>query len=86
MKSSSEYEPFIRAGYAMANHGYMGDLLTWPAGARAETVNGLIPDETEYAVLDNIICKGFAGTGVHVRHRPDLSDHALIEASLTMLP
>lgn len=86
MKSSSEYDVFVHAGYTLANHGYLGDLQTWPAGSYTKAVGGIIPDETEYAVLDNIICKGFAVSGVHVRYRPDLSDHALIETSLTMLP
>lgn len=73
-QAESEYAPFIRAGYTMANNGYMGKVKTWPAGPKAS------------GPIDNIICKGFAVTGVHARHRPDLSDHALIEASLTLLP
>lgn len=73
-QSKSEYDPFFRAGYTMANNGYMGRVKTFPAGPKAS------------GPIDNIICKGFAVTGVHARHRPDLSDHALIEASLTLLP
>lgn len=72
--SPSEYDAFSAAGYAMANHGYMGDLNTFPAGAAPRSS------------LDNIIVKGFAVSNIGVVNNALLSDHCLIKADLTKLP
>jgi len=70
---TTEYDAFAEAGYAMANHGYMGDLNTCPAGASPRSA------------LDNIIVKGFAVSNVGVINNAMLSDHCLIKADLTKL-
>ncbi len=71
---TSEYSAFTKAGYEMANHGYLGDLLTYPAGSSPRSC------------LDNIITKGFAISNVKVINDAMLSDHCLIKADLTKLP
>ena len=71
--TSDEYDVFASAGYEMANHGYMGDLPTHPAGNAPETY------------LDNIISKGFKINGIHVLNDAELSDHCAIYADLTMI-
>ena len=72
-KTTNEYDTFFKAGYNMANHGYMGDLPTFPAGN---------PNNA----LDNIIVKGFAISHVSIIDNAILSDHSLIKADLTKLP
>ena len=69
----AEYDAFLRAGYRMANHGVVGDLLTYPAG------------DNPRSALDNIIVKGFVPSRVRVLNEPTLSDHCLIAADLTMI-
>lgn len=72
----SDVDPFIAAGYEMANHGYIGDLVTW---------HGHISPYAEQ-VLDMICVKGFRITNVKVNEESfDLSDHAAISCDLTML-
>ena len=71
---TDEYDAFIKAGYDMANHGYLGDILTYPAGSNPRSY------------LDNIITKGFAISNVKVINNAMLSDHCLIKADLTKLP
>jgi len=71
---TSEYSAFTKAGYEMANHGYLGDLLTYPAGSSPRSC------------FDNIITKGFAISNVKVINDAMLSDHCLIKADLTKLP
>ena len=70
---TTEYNAFIKAGYDMANHGYMGDLLTYPSGNNPRSC------------LDNIITKGFAISNVKVINNALLSDHCLIKADLIKL-
>lgn len=70
---TTEYDAFIEAGYNMANHGYLGDILTYPAG------------NAPRSYLDNIITKGFAISHVSVINNALLSDHCLIKADLTKL-
>ena len=74
VSKTSEYSAFVNAGYDMANHGYLGDLLTYPAGSSPRSY------------LDNIITKGFAVSNVKVINDAMLSDHCLIKADLTKLP
>lgn len=71
---TTEFDAFIEAGFDMANHGYLGDLVTYPAG--------LSPRKA----IDNIITKGFAISNVKVINNAMLSDHCLIKADLTKLP
>lgn len=70
----TEYDAFIEAGYDMANHGYLGDLNTYPAGTAPRSA------------IDNIITKGFAISNIAVVNNAMLSDHCLIKADLTKLP
>lgn len=69
--SPSEYDAFTEAGYFMANHGYLGDIPTYPAGRAPKSI------------LDNIIVKGFAVGNVSIVNDALLSDHCLIKADLT---
>lgn len=69
---ASDYEAFTNAGYTMANHGYLGDILTWPAGAGTNC-------------FDNIIVKGFAINGIKTLDDATLSDHAAIYCDLMIL-
>lgn len=71
---SSEYDAFKKAGYDMANHGYMGDIPTCPAG------------NSPRSSIDNIIVKGFSVSRVKTVNDALLSDHMLIQADLTKLP
>jgi endonuclease/exonuclease/phosphatase family metal-dependent hydrolase len=70
---TDEFDAFTRAGYDMANHGYLGDLATYPAGSSPRSY------------IDNIITKGFAISHVQVINNAMLSDHCLIKAELTKL-
>lgn len=70
---TDEFDAFTRAGYEMANHGYLGDLLTYPSGLSPRSC------------IDNIITKGFAISNVSVINNAMLSDHCLIKAALTKL-
>lgn len=63
-----EYLKFVAAGYRLGND---GRFKTYPAGEAT-------------MALDNIIVKGFEISDFKVYDRPDLSDHALISARLTM--
>lgn len=60
----TEYDIFKGAGYALANHGTSGDLITCPS------IDGGHP-------YDNIICKGFEISNVQVIET-NLSDHYVI--------
>ncbi|MBR1793609.1 MAG: hypothetical protein IJ764_08245 [Bacteroidales bacterium] len=71
---TAEYDAFAQAGYDMANHGYLGDIRTYPAGSNPRSC------------LDNIITKGFSVGHVSITNNPLLSDHCLIQADLTKLP
>lgn len=67
----SDNEPFIQAGYKMANCDYIR-FLTYPAGEN--------PD----SALDNIICKGFTLSGIESVNDATLTDHFAVIADLTM--
>lgn len=72
---TSDWDAFLSAGYDMANHGYIGDLITHINHTTQE----------EYA-LDNIIAKGFRISDIKVYESTfDLSDHAAIACDLTMV-
>lgn len=66
----TEYNVFSLNGYVMANHGFMGDIVTYPnkSGGRC---------------LDNILCKGFDVLGVDV-YKTRLSDHYIIACDVVM--
>ena len=70
IQDSSEYDIFVDRGYTMANHGILGDLVTYPKK------NGGSP-------LDNIICKGFDIMGIDV-YKTNLSDHYIIACDVIM--
>lgn len=70
----SDYDLFTAAGYKMVNHGYLGDIYTYPAG-----------DSPSYA-LDNIVFKGFVANKIDILNDATLSDHAAIFADLTLIP
>lgn len=70
--SESEFDAFVSAGYQMANHGYLGDLPTYPAG------NPTIG-------IDNIVCKGFAISDINILNDDTISDHCAVYADLTMI-
>lgn len=66
----SEYDAFTAAGWKMVNHGYLGNIPTYPAGSP----NGGI---------DNIVCKGFNLCNIGVLDDAELSDHCAIYADFT---
>lgn len=70
----SEFDVFTNAGYKMANHGYLGDIMTYPAG------------ETPEQILDNIVVKGFAVNGIHIVNDATLTDHCAVYCDLTLTP
>ena len=71
VEKTEEYDPFLKAGYRMANHGERGDLTTWPATKPKDC-------------LDNIIVKGFDLEDTQVVSLPTLSDHCVITCNLSL--
>lgn len=69
----TEYDVFKEAGFTLGND---GRYKTFPAGR-------LDQPERSYA-LDNIIVKGLEIRDFKVHDRPDLSDHALVSATLVL--
>lgn len=67
-----DFNLFINAGFNAANHGYLGDICTWPAG------------DGPHAVLDNVLCKGFTISKVGTLNDATLSDHICIYGDCTM--
>lgn len=72
VSNSSEYDAFVTAGFNIVNHGYMGDIATYPAGA-------------VLTALDNIIVKGFAISNIGKFDDSTLSDHDALFCELTMI-
>lgn len=73
--NTGEYDAFLNAGFSMANHGYLDDIITW---VNRETLTG--------KGFDNIICKGFKITNTKVWEESfNLSDHAAIACDLEMI-
>ncbi len=70
VKNASEYDLFIEHGYRMANHGPLGDLVTFPIKKGGY-------------ILDNIICKGFDIMGIDI-YKTSLSDHYIIACDAIM--
>ena len=68
-----EYDALVSAGYNMANHGYLGDIPTYPAGASVDC-------------LDNIVCKGFAISKIETIDDATLTDHCAVYADFTLIP
>ena len=76
VSSPSEYDAFTEAGYTIANHGYIGDLITY---------HGHLAPYNQKP-LDNIVCKGFRMSNIKVWEDTfDLSDHAAISCDLEMI-
>lgn len=71
---ASEYDAFLNAGYVALNHGYAGDLSTYPSDA---------PN----MALDNILCKGFTISNIQVMedNNKELSDHLAIFADFSLM-
>lgn len=74
---SDEYDAFASAGYEMANHGYIGDIITFHG--HQEPFNQL--------PLDNIMAKGFKMSNIvaHEDETAELSDHIAISCDLEMI-
>jgi endonuclease/exonuclease/phosphatase family metal-dependent hydrolase len=77
---SSEWDVFANAGYSMANHGYMGDLPTYPA-TKVENGETVPPDKT----IDNILVKGFAVSKIEIVDDATLTDHCGVVCDLTLI-
>lgn len=73
VSSVSEFDMFAEARWSMANHGYWGDIPTYPAGNKP------------IHAIDNIICKGFEISNVNTLNDGTLSDHVCIIADLTLI-
>lgn len=75
VEETSEWDAFASAGYIMANHGYLEDMVT-----SENHINGNL------AVIDNVIVKGFALSNIEVYQDTfNLSDHAAIGCDLKMI-
>lgn len=68
VRADNDYDLFAEAGYVMANHGYLGDIITYP-------------NESSSHILDNIIVKGGQILYTEVIES-DLSDHYPIVADV----
>lgn len=69
-KEEEEMQPFIDAGYTLANGGYLGFLRT----------------ERIWSHIDHICAKGFSVSNIKLYEESlDLSDHCLISCDITML-
>lgn len=76
VEDTTEYEAFASAGYNMANHGYLDDLVTYHGHT----------SPYNQKPLDNILAKGFRINNIKVHEGTfDLSDHAAISCDLTMI-
>lgn len=92
LDGADDFDPFITAGFTLANHGAWGDIKTCPAtGSRPDL--GLLSPRS---YLDNIIVKGFTmsnvmvlDTGVQVESGTVdigmLTDHCAVVCELTMI-
>ena len=69
----TDYDIFKDAGYEMINHGYVGNVMTYPAG------------DTPTSPLDNIVYRGFTSHRIDILNDATLSDHAAIFADFTMI-
>jgi endonuclease/exonuclease/phosphatase family metal-dependent hydrolase len=87
VSSADEYNAFANAGYTMANHGYMGNVLTYPSSGTE--VWGTGGTKTMYdapaSPLDNIIVKGFAMGNIRLIDNKELSDHCGVVCDLTLI-
>jgi len=72
---TEEFDAFALAGFEMANHGYIGDVITFHNHTNENQ-----------AAFDNIIVKGFKISNIKVHEGTfDLSDHAAISCDLEMI-
>ena len=87
VSSADEYDAFVNAGYTMANHGYMGNVLTYPSSGTE--VWGTGGTKTMYnepvSPLDNIVVKGFAMGNIRLIDKKELSDHCGVVCDLTLI-
>ena len=70
VQNASEYDMFAENGYTMANHGILGDIVTYP-------------NKNGGRCLDNIICKGFDVIVIDV-YKTTLSDHYILACDIIM--
>lgn len=76
VETTDEWDAFSNAGYTLANHGYIGDLITY---------HGHLSPYNQKA-LDNIITKGFIMSDIKVWEDSfNLSDHGAISCDLEMI-
>ena len=73
INDDSDYDLFKDAGYEMVNHGYLGNILTYPAG------------ENPVSPLDNIVYKGFVSHRIDTLNDATITDHMSIFADFTMI-
>lgn len=87
VSSGTEYEAFAQAGYTMANHDYLGDIMTYPPSGTEVWPSGgskYVVDEPT-SPLDNIMVKGFAMGNVRLINKKELSDHCGLVCNLTLI-
>ena len=65
----SEYSPFLKSGYSLANTDCYGTFFTYPAQKPTQAI-------------DNIIVRGFKIDSVDTINDDELSDHSLLRATL----
>lgn len=69
--SIDEFQPFVDAGFTLANGGYYNAINTYPASNPKSSI-------------DNIIVKGFSVSNITVVGDASLSDHLLIKSVLVL--
>jgi endonuclease/exonuclease/phosphatase family metal-dependent hydrolase len=69
VSDKSEYSPFLRSGFSLANSVSQGTLYTYPS-------------QSPTTAVDNVIVKGFVIDHADTVNDTRLSDHSLIRASL----
>lgn len=67
----NEFQPFVAAGFSLANGGELGIFSTYPAS------NPTSP-------IDNIITKGFSILSIEVMGDKRLSDHCIVKSSILL--
>lgn len=91
LAGADDFDPFITAGFTLANHGAWGDIKTAPATDARQDTGHLVPR----SYLDNIIVKGFtmdnlqlldlAANGPNTVDVGSITDHCVLVCDLTMI-
>lgn len=70
------FNAFVENGYTLLNHGYMGNIKTYPTGKENSVLE---------SSLDNIVVKGFSMGAISSEENIGLSDHCLVYCDLYLI-